>query len=148
MHATGETIKVKSANVHENGIETIKPDEMLNGGYAMPKPKLVRKHGKSRSQRLLEKRTLKEKQLALEKFINKGEKLPEERLEELDQHAPERVCYVCERTGRDLVMIGPTKHRCHGCSPGSLNWLDYYERLEEAKKTDAGNILYHTKRIL
>lgn len=106
----------------------------------------MRNRVKSKTKQLLAKRTPKEKKVAIEKFVNTGEKLPEQRLDELDKHAPERVCYVCERTSRDLVMIGPTRHRCHGCNPGSSNWLDYYERLAKTSKTDAGNILYNAKR--
>jgi hypothetical protein len=65
---------------------------------------------------------------------------------ELDRLCPMRECYVCERTSRDLLRIGPTKFRHQDCNPGSTNWLDYYERLHPTQKTIAGILLYEHAR--
>lgn len=72
----------------------------------------------------------------------------EARVSELDKHEPFKTCYVCDREGRDMQMIAPQKFRCHGCNPGSPNWCDYFERLEEAKRTDAHKLIYKSARRL
>jgi hypothetical protein len=99
-----------------------------------------------RTKHALKKRTPKER-IAAKALLSKGEILPEVRKELLDEHAPERVCYVCERTGRDMQMIAADKHRCEGCSVGSPNWLDYWERLREKDPRKAtGKFMYDAKR--
>lgn len=70
----------------------------------------------------------------------------EKKIDELDKLVPFRSCYVCEREGRDLMMIGPGKFRHQDCNPGSPNWLDYFERLKEKDKTDAGQMIYDHSR--
>lgn len=97
----------------------------------------------AKNKKALAKRRPKERAVAVEKFLNVGETLPEVRKEVLDEKAPVRTCYVCERTGRDLQMITADKHRCIDCEPGSPNWLDYWERLhEDDPRKKNGKFLY------
>jgi hypothetical protein len=67
----------------------------------------------------------------------------EKRVALMDEHNPMRTCFVCERDGRDLQMIGPMRFRhADGCEPGSANWAEYYERLKKPFKTFEGDLLY------
>ena len=102
---------------------------------------------KARTKQALKKRTKKEKAKAKE-LLSNGKMLPEVRKEILDEHDPERTCFVCERTGRGMRMVGLNKHRCAECYPGSPEWLDYWERQSEAQKKSNpnGQFLYDNKR--
>ena len=75
-----------------------------------------------------------------------GQATPAVRKEVLDERCPTRTCYVCDRTSRDLQMVGPGKFRHDDCNPGSPNWIDYWETLHAKQKTDAGAFIYqHAK---
>lgn len=52
------------------------------------------------------------------------------------------TCYICERGGVTLQRIGPTSFRHEDCAPGSVLWLEWYERLPENRRTEEGNILF------
>ena len=70
----------------------------------------------------------------------------ETRVSELDRLIPFRMCYVCARESRDLLMIGPGKFRHQDCNPGSPNWCEYYEANAALRKSDAAQNIYdHVK---
>jgi len=56
-----------------------------------------------------------------------------------------RTCYVCQK----LVypnMMGFSAITHPRCKPGTKKWLDYFERLPEKDRTEAGKLIYMAKK--
>lgn len=94
------------------------------------------------------KRKLKQKQTKAKpkEKINPFEK----KVSELDKLVPFRICLVCARESRELVMVRPGKFRCTDCKPGNPNWLDWYEQLSpnDPERTSIGDNIYKYGRKL
>jgi hypothetical protein len=109
----------------------------------MPQKKKLAKT-KGRAKKLAKARITADQAIA--NVLRHAETLPSVRKEILDERCPVRTCYVCQRTSRDLQMVGPSKFRHDDCNPGSPNWADYWETLKAGQKTDAGQFIYqHAK---